>query len=63
MFLQTLAAARMLTPSGPMGQTHWGDTASNSPNSTTHSADAQLKVLVHFSNYKFLSLYVSLLSD
>ncbi|XP_073101212.1 protein MOR1-like [Elaeis guineensis] len=41
--LQTLAAARMLTPSGPMGQTHWGDTASNSPNSTTHSADAQLK--------------------
>ncbi|CAL9135877.1 unnamed protein product [Musa acuminata var. zebrina] len=41
--LQTLAAARMLTPSGPMGQTHWGDTASNSPTPTTHSADAQLK--------------------
>ncbi|KAJ6841944.1 protein MOR1-like [Iris pallida] len=41
--LQTLAAARMLTPSGPIGQTHWGDSASNSPNPTTHSADAQLK--------------------
>ena len=63
MFLQTLAAARMLTPSGPMGQTHWGDTASNSPNPTTHSADAQLKVLVHSSNYKFLCFYISLLLD
>ncbi|XP_042428595.1 protein MOR1-like [Zingiber officinale] len=41
--LQTLAAARMLTPSGPMGQTHWGDTASNSPAPATHSADSQLK--------------------
>ncbi|ONK78042.1 uncharacterized protein A4U43_C02F13600 [Asparagus officinalis] len=41
--LQTLAAARMLTPSGPIGQTHWGDATSNSPNPTTHSADAQLK--------------------
>ncbi|XP_062224549.1 protein MOR1-like [Phragmites australis] len=38
--LQTLAAARMLTPSGPA---HWGDAASNSPNPSTHSADAQLK--------------------
>jgi len=34
----------MLTPSGPMGQTHWGDAASNNPNPSTHSADAQLKV-------------------
>ncbi|XP_074572008.1 protein MOR1-like isoform X1 [Curcuma longa] len=41
--LQTLAAARMLTPSGPMGQTHWGDSASNSPAPATHSADSQLK--------------------
>uniref|UniRef100_A0A804L7N6 Protein MOR1 n=1 Tax=Musa acuminata subsp. malaccensis TaxID=214687 RepID=A0A804L7N6_MUSAM len=41
--LQTLAAARMLTPSGPMGPTNWGDTASNSPTHATHSADAQLK--------------------
>ncbi|KQK10308.1 protein MOR1 isoform X2 [Brachypodium distachyon] len=41
--LQTLAAARMLTPSGPMGQTHWGDAASNSPNPSIHSTDAQLK--------------------
>ncbi|KAF7024334.1 hypothetical protein CFC21_036695 [Triticum aestivum] len=42
--LQTLAAARMLTPSGPMGQTHWGDAASNAPNPSIHSTDAQLKV-------------------
>ncbi|KAL5730206.1 Protein MICROTUBULE ORGANIZATION 1 [Ranunculus cassubicifolius] len=41
--LQTLAAARMLTPSGPAGQTHWGDSANNSPSPATHSADAQLK--------------------
>lgn len=41
--LQTLAAARMLTPSGPMGQTHWGDAASNNPNPSVHSTDAQLK--------------------
>jgi len=34
----------MLTPSGPMGQTHWGDAASNNPNPSTHSADTQLKV-------------------
>ncbi|RWW13448.1 hypothetical protein GW17_00022821 [Ensete ventricosum] len=42
--VQTLAAARMLTPSGPMGQTNWGDTVSNSPTPATHSADAQLKM-------------------
>ncbi|KAG8078290.1 hypothetical protein GUJ93_ZPchr0007g5646 [Zizania palustris] len=41
--LQTLAAARMLTPSGTMGQTQWGDTTSNNPNPSAHSADAQLK--------------------
>ncbi|XP_058079545.1 protein MOR1-like [Magnolia sinica] len=41
--LQTLAAARMLTPSGAVGQTHWGDSAPNGPSPTTHSADAQLK--------------------
>ncbi|XP_072953995.1 protein MOR1-like isoform X1 [Typha angustifolia] len=41
--LQTLAAARMLTPSGPMGQTYRGDAASNSPSPGTHSVDAQLK--------------------
>jgi len=34
----------MLTPSGPMGQTHWGDAASNNPNPSSHSASAQLKV-------------------
>lgn len=41
--LQTLAAARMLTPSGPVGQTHWGDSAANNPSPATHSADSQLK--------------------
>nr|GMD09039.1 Protein MOR1 [Ipomoea batatas] len=41
--LQTLAAARMLTPSVP-GQNHWGDSAANNPTPATHSADAQLKL-------------------
>ncbi|RZC65417.1 hypothetical protein C5167_009104 [Papaver somniferum] len=41
--LQTLAAARMLTPSGPVGQTHWGDSTNNSPSPATNSSDAQLK--------------------
>ncbi|GMH05428.1 hypothetical protein Nepgr_007268 [Nepenthes gracilis] len=41
--LQTLAAARMLTPTGPVGQTHWVDSATNNPSPATHSADAQLK--------------------
>lgn len=43
--MQTLAAARMLTPSGPIGQTHWGDSTANNPSPPTHSADAQLKVM------------------
>nr|KAJ0190698.1 hypothetical protein LSAT_V11C800423650 [Lactuca sativa] len=41
--LQTLAAARMLTPAGPVGQTHWGDSMANYLMPVTHSADAQLK--------------------
>ncbi|XP_047310498.1 protein MOR1 [Impatiens glandulifera] len=41
--LQTLAAARMLTPSGTVGQAHWGDSAANNPSPTTNSADSQLK--------------------
>ncbi|PWA59320.1 ARM repeat superfamily protein [Artemisia annua] len=41
--LQTLAAARMLTPTGPTGQTHWGDSMANNPMPAAHSADAQLK--------------------
>ncbi|XP_019170142.1 PREDICTED: protein MOR1-like [Ipomoea nil] len=41
--LQTLAAARMLTPSVP-GQNHWSDSAANNPTPATHSADAQLKL-------------------
>ncbi|EPS59060.1 hypothetical protein M569_15750, partial [Genlisea aurea] len=40
--LQTLAAARMLTPSGAVGQTHWNDSSVNNP-SAAHSSDAQLK--------------------
>lgn len=41
--LQTLAAAKMLTPSVPVGQTHWSDSIANNPSPTSHSADAQLK--------------------
>ncbi|KAJ8758746.1 hypothetical protein K2173_000467 [Erythroxylum novogranatense] len=41
--LETLAAARMLTSTGPTGQTHWGDSAANNSSTPTHSADAQLK--------------------
>ncbi|XP_054776764.1 protein MOR1 [Prosopis cineraria] len=41
--LETLAAARMLTATGPGGQTHWGDSAANNSAPGTHSADAQLK--------------------
>ncbi|KAF3432700.1 hypothetical protein FNV43_RR23802 [Rhamnella rubrinervis] len=41
--LETLAAARMLTSTGPGGQTHWGDSAANNTSSATHSADSQLK--------------------
>ncbi|KAK8584644.1 hypothetical protein V6N13_138599 [Hibiscus sabdariffa] len=40
--LETLAAARMLTSTGP-GQTHWGDSGVNTPAPATNSADAQLK--------------------
>ncbi|XVF74962.1 hypothetical protein PTKIN_Ptkin13bG0151300 [Pterospermum kingtungense] len=40
--LETLAAARMLTSTGP-GQTHWGDSGANSSSPATNSADAQLK--------------------
>ncbi|KAL8467970.1 hypothetical protein ACS0TY_031278 [Phlomoides rotata] len=41
--LQTLAAARMLTPSGAVGQTHWSDSTANNQAPPAHSADAQLK--------------------
>ncbi|XWS11460.1 hypothetical protein CRYUN_Cryun37aG0000100 [Craigia yunnanensis] len=40
--LETLAAARMLTSTGP-GQTHWGDSGANNLAPATNSADAQLK--------------------
>ncbi|KAK2448814.1 protein MOR1 [Trifolium repens] len=41
-----LAAARMLTASGPGGggPNHWSDSAANNSASVTHSGDAQLKV-------------------
>ncbi|GJY38836.1 hypothetical protein Tco_0425200, partial [Tanacetum coccineum] len=34
--------ARMFTPTGPTGQTHWGDLMANNP-MPAHSADALLK--------------------
>ncbi|GJT51169.1 hypothetical protein Tco_0977326 [Tanacetum coccineum] len=37
--------ARMFTPTGPTGQTHWGDLMANNP-MPAHSADALLKALV-----------------
>ncbi|KAK8641658.1 hypothetical protein V6N13_011042 [Hibiscus sabdariffa] len=40
--LETLAAARMLTSTGP-GQTHWGDSGVNNAAPASNSADAQLK--------------------
>ncbi|XVE91320.1 hypothetical protein DITRI_Ditri20bG0144200 [Diplodiscus trichospermus] len=40
--LETLAAARMLTSTGP-GQAHWGDAGTNNPAPANNSADAQLK--------------------
>ncbi|OMO86342.1 CLIP-associated protein [Corchorus capsularis] len=40
--LETLAAARMLTSTGP-GQNHWGDSGANNSAAATNSADAQLK--------------------
>ncbi|KAL8152166.1 hypothetical protein V2J09_009926 [Rumex salicifolius] len=41
--LQTLAAARMLTPTGPVGQAQWGDSGTNNQSAASHSADVQLK--------------------
>ncbi|GAB2232981.1 hypothetical protein Droror1_Dr00002194 [Drosera rotundifolia] len=41
--LQTLAAAKMLTPGGVAMQNHWADSAANNPAPATNSADAQLK--------------------
>ncbi|KAI5081631.1 hypothetical protein GOP47_0001374 [Adiantum capillus-veneris] len=42
--LQTLAAARMLTPSGTAGQAHWSDSSQNGGSSPAHhSNEAQLK--------------------
>ncbi|GKC08052.1 hypothetical protein Tco_0999662, partial [Tanacetum coccineum] len=40
----TLAAARMLTLTGPTGQTHWGDSMANNPMPAANFADVQLKV-------------------
>lgn len=38
----------MLTPTGPVGQTHWGDSMANNPMPATHSADAQLKASFYY---------------
>lgn len=40
--LETLAAARMLTSTGPAGQSHWSDSGANNSSPATN-ADAQLK--------------------
>ena len=45
-FIQTFAVARMLAPSGPVGQSHWGDSCANSASPAAPSADAQLKVYI-----------------
>ncbi|GKD07061.1 protein MOR1, partial [Tanacetum coccineum] len=42
--LQTLAAAKMLTPTGPTGQTYWGDSMANNPMPAANFVDVQLKV-------------------
>ncbi|CAA7020371.1 unnamed protein product [Microthlaspi erraticum] len=41
--LETLAAARMLTSTGPVGQAHWTDSTANNPSPPANSADVQLK--------------------
>ncbi|XP_010518980.1 PREDICTED: protein MOR1 [Tarenaya hassleriana] len=41
--LETLAAARMLTATGPVGQTHWTDSTANNPSPPANSAEVQLK--------------------
>nr|VDD06188.1 unnamed protein product [Brassica oleracea] len=41
--LETLAAARMLTSTGPVGQNHWTDSTANTPSPPPNSADVQLK--------------------
>ena len=44
--IQTLAMARMLAPSRPVGQSYSGDSCANSGSPTVPSADAQLKVYI-----------------
>ncbi|CAH2059231.1 unnamed protein product [Thlaspi arvense] len=41
--LETLAAARILTATGPVGQNHWTDSTGNNPSPPANSADVQLK--------------------
>ena len=60
---QTLAAARMLTSTGPVGQTHWGDSTANNSSSGTQSADAQLKVIDSLHTiYTFLFVFEVIVS-
>ena len=44
--IQTLEVDRMLAPSGPVGQSHQGDSCANSGSPATPSTDAQLKVYI-----------------
>ena len=56
-FIQNLVAARMLAPSGPVGQIHQGDPCENSGSPITPSADAQLKVYIQLCQiFKFCSV-------
>ncbi|GKA79011.1 protein MOR1 isoform X1, partial [Tanacetum coccineum] len=49
--LQTLAAARMLTPTRPTGQTQWGNSMANNSMRAAHSVGPQLR-FVSFLNFK-----------
>ena len=56
-FIKTSVAARMLAPSGPIGQIHWGDSCANSGSPIAPSADAQLKVYIQLCQiFKFWSV-------
>ena len=55
--IQTLEVARMLAPSGPLDQSHWGDSCANSGSPAAPSVDAQLKVYIQlYQIFKFCSV-------
>ena len=56
-FIQTLVAARMLAPSGPISEIHWEDSCENSGSPAAPSAYAQLKVYIQLCQiFKFCSV-------